>query len=40
MLLRRNSRIPTSVEIDDWIDETWTKHQVNLLAFACRLVLH
>jgi len=30
-----NFGIPTiSVEINDWIDETWAKHQVNLLAFA------
>ncbi|WKV08440.1 hypothetical protein Q2T46_13010 [Thermoanaerobacterium sp. CMT5567-10] len=30
-----NFGIPTiSDEINDWIDETWAKHQVNLLAFA------
>lgn len=32
---RFNFGIPTiSEEINDWIDNTWAKHQVNLLAFA------
>ena len=30
-----NFGIPViSEEITDWVDKTWTKHQVNLLAFA------
>jgi len=32
---RFNFGLPTiSDEINDWIDKTWAKHQVNLLAFA------
>lgn len=31
----RKGLIPAiTEEITDWVDKTWTKHQVNLLAFA------
>jgi hypothetical protein len=32
---RFNFGIPSiSEEITDWVNKTWTRHQVNLLAFA------